>query len=1322
MNGHDELLNVRDTAQRLGVHENTVRNWSREGVLPAVRLPGSRYLRFLPSDVELLIAQRAARTPSLQTERRAMNPEFVTANQLKQWPVARPRDAQERFPELIRRLLVETPGVTNISIRSGDGVALAGYDGLADSAGTSFLPAGQLTFEFGVGERPAVKATDDYNKRVSTTPSPKVFVFATPRRWPGGVAWAEERKLEGHFADVKVLDADDLDGWLGTAPGALYWISEHLGLRPRDVTSLDMWWKRFSDSTNPSLPSDLFLAGRRVQANQLVERLNDAPTLTVVQSEWTDDSLAFLQAAIGTEKDDHRRGTAVVVSSVDAWDSILDRPGRATLIPLFDGADVARAIDKGHHVITVVDRAATARRPVDVSLPRLGRREGADALRNVGLEFGLADRLASLGRRSIPALRRRLSLNPKIKRPDWADPPDGRILATLLLAGSWTSDPNDIAILEAITNEPWSAIEPLLEKLSASTDPVVRKVSNTWAFVSPEEAFVLSKDSLTEGALQRSVAVVTQLLSEAPGPDLAPAERVIAGIRGVRRPFSAALHEGLARGLALLGAMGAEIPFDNGSTAADLVVLTVRRLLESANADGTGKLWYQLASVLPLLAEAAPAVFIEAIDSGLREHNPTILKLFAEDDDAALTFRSSSPHPHLLWAIETICWSSDQFVDGIRVLTQLASMEPGGKSGNRPIASLTSILCGWARHTSATLPERVEALDAVYDVADEIGWNLTFELWPNSGSIIIPPATPRFRDWRPTDATVPMTEWITFTHVLVDRAIRHAGDDAERLVRLAMGMPRVSPIDQERIIALFTELVDGDKLDEEARLLVWDQLRSLTTHHEQFASEQWALPADVLIRLRDLNAALEPRTGSQRFAYLFDWHPELQDFGRGDFETYHAELRKLRFEALRAVVDSGTGLNDLTSLAQRASSPTQVGWALAEVDEVSVSELLPWLESSDPALTDAASAWIGRRVQLCGSQWLLEALRSPTLRGQARQVLICNAPPTPEVWHTLHETQEDEELYWQKATFDAVAPSAVGEAVQQLVDHGRAWTATAVASIAIIDSGPDEKSTYVTPEMVTKVLDGALQQRSQSGELSNMTAYYVGELLDYLAKTDPGATARYEFAFFRLLEHQREPAALNHLLATQPENFVSLVVRAYRGRGDQRRELSEQEQGHVRQAWWVLNEWKGFPGRRDDGLIDREVMENWVRAARLAFSEADRADIGDEMIGQAFARSPVGEDGAWPVEALRDLIETIGSREFENGVILGRLNARGVTWRGVYDGGEQERALANQYRGWSALTRAKWPRTARILRELADSYERDARREDTKAELDADRG
>lgn len=41
-----EFLNVRQAANELGVHENTIRNWEERRILHGIRLPGSNFRRF----------------------------------------------------------------------------------------------------------------------------------------------------------------------------------------------------------------------------------------------------------------------------------------------------------------------------------------------------------------------------------------------------------------------------------------------------------------------------------------------------------------------------------------------------------------------------------------------------------------------------------------------------------------------------------------------------------------------------------------------------------------------------------------------------------------------------------------------------------------------------------------------------------------------------------------------------------------------------------------------------------------------------------------------------------------------------------------------------------------------------------------------------------------------------------------------------------------------------------------------------------------------------------------------------------------------------
>jgi excisionase family DNA binding protein len=51
-----QLMQVRQVARALGVHENTVRRWEERGLLHAVRLP-SGVRRFRPDDVEAVREQ-----------------------------------------------------------------------------------------------------------------------------------------------------------------------------------------------------------------------------------------------------------------------------------------------------------------------------------------------------------------------------------------------------------------------------------------------------------------------------------------------------------------------------------------------------------------------------------------------------------------------------------------------------------------------------------------------------------------------------------------------------------------------------------------------------------------------------------------------------------------------------------------------------------------------------------------------------------------------------------------------------------------------------------------------------------------------------------------------------------------------------------------------------------------------------------------------------------------------------------------------------------------------------------------------------------------
>ncbi len=67
----ERLLTAAEVAERLGFTERYVWRLGREGVLPRIKLPGRKYVRFAEEDVERFVAGARERPASVRSRRPA---------------------------------------------------------------------------------------------------------------------------------------------------------------------------------------------------------------------------------------------------------------------------------------------------------------------------------------------------------------------------------------------------------------------------------------------------------------------------------------------------------------------------------------------------------------------------------------------------------------------------------------------------------------------------------------------------------------------------------------------------------------------------------------------------------------------------------------------------------------------------------------------------------------------------------------------------------------------------------------------------------------------------------------------------------------------------------------------------------------------------------------------------------------------------------------------------------------------------------------------------------------------------------------------------
>ena len=259
-------------------------------------------------------------------------------------------------------------------------------------------------------------------------------------------------------------------------------------------------------------------------------------------------------------------------------------------------------------------------------------------------------------------------------------------------------------------------------------------------------------------------------------------------------------------------------------------------------------------------------------------------------------------------------------------------------------------------------------------------------------------------------------------------------------------------------------------------------------------------------------------------------------------------------------------------------------------------------------------------------------------------------------------------------------------------------------------------------QLVVQILEAVPSDFAASEDwATRVDAFQVAHLfekLDQSADVPDDLIAKLEVPFVGMLNYDRPHLALHREVTRHPWLFADLITWAFkRSDGQAEEAVDEQTREHrAILAYSLVWELRALPGLTEDESVDAESLSAWVNEARRLCKERARGDVGDQQVGQVLANAPVGKDGIWPCEPVRDLLDLLQARHVGIGFVIGKSNLRGVTSRSLFEGGQRERSLADKYLDDAARIAARWPFTAHLLRELATGYGAEAIREDQEAD------
>jgi hypothetical protein len=258
--------------------------------------------------------------------------------------------------------------------------------------------------------------------------------------------------------------------------------------------------------------------------------------------------------------------------------------------------------------------------------------------------------------------------------------------------------------------------------------------------------------------------------------------------------------------------------------------------------------------------------------------------------------------------------------------------------------------------------------------------------------------------------------------------------------------------------------------------------------------------------------------------------------------------------------------------------------------------------------------------------------------------------------------------------------------------------------------------------MIATLLGMRVRELNERGVSGDMDGYYLEELFKKLRLRDdvPRAElAQWEYGYFALLEPHDHDLVLFEFMASNPEFFVSILKDVFveDGANPDHQDATEEQRTRGNASYRILTAFDRTPGQKQDGTLDGAALDRWVDGMIGAATNARRLNVVYSYIGRALAHS-AEKDGTWPQIAVADVIERLKSEDMERGLMIERFNMRGIYSKPMFEGGKQERALAQQYRIWSARVRGGYVRTRAMLETIAKDWDADAKRADEEAARD----
>lgn len=1233
---------------------------------------------------------------------------WITTLDIREWPDRKKRHSEENVPVLIRKLIyasINKEDILELDITGGDSILYSGYDGYANIIkGNSFLPSGKIVFEIGTDNAIKGKADNDYNGRTNNPgeiiPSETTFIFVTPRLFSNGRKWADEKRKEGIWVDVRVINATLLEQWLEYSPSVGEWMAKELLLKfPSDVIGLNTFWEsKFPNDKDIKIHPNIVLGGREDETLALLERCSFEGA-TIISSDSSNESIYFIVATlINSDESEKFTSRTVIISSEQHISSLLSIKERLIIIPTYYNREVIDAlITVGHTVIIPIDKNSKPERYISIEIESTDEREFDHALELSGFNREKVRLLAGQSLRDVNVLR--YILEYENTPPDWSSTDNLNDVIPLLLINSWDESYEiDKWAVEELSKRDYK--DDISKVVARFNDTLIKKAGGKHFVSSPKLVFHLLKNKIPDTYFENFKEITVNILTDInPFVKMSDNERFMAPYYGKKANCSRNIKKGLCYTLILISKSDSII---SGVQAKVWVDNIIAEVLRSDNTD----VWKTLDDVLALLVEASPEVFLFSLDHHLNNNSSTIKGVFVDEKSFGLF--NNHYHNSLLWALEKTAWNIRYFEKSISCLIKLASIDPGGSTVNRPINSLKGIYSPWLPQTFVNAEIRIKVLSKfVIDFSNEV-----FEICKsilNYDGTVFPNEKPYFE----SDNLEKHSESYADMHLSQKGALEIVNKidniSEKDLISMLWSIYKVLPETQIMIIQLIMERANKEMIE------LWESLGRLIAGELKERQKRDSLASETMDKLKSLYLLISPddpyikvqRWFNDPWTYILYEHSLINDEDEYDEEIKH----KIRVSLITELIES-TGLYTFVEKSKQFKLQWYVGSAISDLLN-SEEEIIKYLKShlGENLNVQAVAGFTNRKVRDLTVNWAFDYFQKLlVLKYTDAYVILSGLHSRTEVLDFVdQQPEEGKEIFWKYCS--TVYPDA-NEIQSKLVIEGLEKAGRAHGLFSFMSRSKKNISTQLLSEILLKLGSNKILIFDNI----QVDAFDVKSVLKELQTRkdkDSQSLLTLELMFFDLFDEysNKMPKTINYALSTDPAFVIELLNYTFK---PEKRDVKEQDEeknemnGNLAfKMYKIWSSWDKFIDENGDRVVINEQTKLFISKSREMAQNVNRLTFLDSKFGEILASFLINADQSLNTEVM-GILQEINSSNIVSSFEARLYNGPSGAYFSSMDGGKTELGKAKKYRDLAAETRFEYSFVASCFERLADSFERSA--------------